>query len=85
MKIKHQISPFQTQFFYDSVTIYDGPNDQSNQIEKLSGNLEIWKNGIFSISSTGNSIFVKFESDNSGQYKGFRASIQYGNLYSNIN
>ena len=33
--------------YYDFVTIYDGSNDQSNQIDKLSGSL-----GSFSISST---------------------------------
>ena len=56
------------------MTIYDGLNDQSNQIAKLSGNLE-----SFSISSTGNSFFVKFESDDSQQYTGFLATIHYGN------
>ena len=62
----------------DPLTIYDGSNDQSSQISKLSGNL-----GSFAISSTGNSLFVKFESDGSVQYTGFLATIQYGNLYLN--
>ena len=60
----------------DPLTIYDGPNDQSTQIVKLSGNL-----GSFSISSTGNSLFVKFESDDIYNYAGFLAAIHYGNPY----
>ena len=69
----------QTQTNYDFVTIYDGSNDQSTQIAKLSGNL-----GSFSISSTGNSLFVKFESNGGGQQYGFFATIHYGNPYLNI-
>ena len=46
----------------DFLTIYDGPNDQSTQIETLSGNL-----GSFGISSYGNSFYVIFESDDSDQ------------------
>ena len=69
----------QTENTYDFVTIYDGPNDQSTQIAKLSGNWE-----SFGISSTGRSLFVKFESDIVGQYTGFLATIHYGNPYLNI-
>ena len=70
-----------TLYHRDPLTIYDGSNDQSTQIEKLSGNL-----GSFRISSTGNSLFVKFESDNFDYGStGFLATIQYGNLYLNIN
>ena len=54
--------------------IYDGPNDQSTQIAKLSGNL-----GSFSISSTGNSLFVKFESNSIYNDNGFFATIHHGN------
>ena len=67
----------QTESYWDFVTIYDGLNDQSNQIAKLSGNL-----GSVSFSSTGNSLFVKFESDdlfNYANYAGFIATIHYGN------
>ena len=64
---------------YDYLEIYDGPNDQSPQIAKLSGDLE-----IFSISSSGNSLFVKFESNAGAQYGGFLATIHYGNPYLNI-
>ena len=64
---------------FDPLTIYDGSNDQSTQIEKISGNL-----GSFGISSTGNSLFVKFESDGDVTEDGFLATIQYGNSYLNI-
>ena len=58
----------------DFLTIFDGSNEQSSQIEKLNGNL-----GSFGISSTGNSLFVKFDSDEYVNDKGFYASIHYGN------
>ena len=62
---------------YDYLEIYDGPNDQSPQIAKLSGDLE-----IFSISSSGNSLFVKFKSDSYFYLEpGFLATIHYGNPY----
>ena len=61
-------------YMADFLVIYDGPNDQSTQIAKLSGNL-----GSFSISSNGNSLFVKFESDFWFNYAGFLATIHYGN------
>ena len=68
----------QTDSGYDFVTIYDGsnPNDQSTQIEKLSGNL-----GSFNISSSGNSLFVKFESDSSFSKDGFLATIQHNSYH----
>ena len=77
--MKFIFSLSQTENNYDFVTIYDGSNDQSTQIEKLSGDL-----GSFSISSTGNSLFVKFESDASNSKDGFFATIHYGNPYLNI-
>ena len=64
---------------HDHLTIYDGSNDQSTQIAKLSGNL-----GTFSISSIGNSLFVKFETSLFFAYAGFLATIHYGNSYLNI-
>ena len=73
--MKLRFSVLQTQSGYDFVTIYDGSNEESNQIQKLFGNL-----GSFSIKSTGNSLFVKFESDFSGQFTGFLATIHYGNI-----
>ena len=67
----------------DPLTIYDGPNDKSTLIAKLSGYL-----GSFIVSSTGNSLFVKFESslyhNYKGNYNGFLATIHYGNPYLNI-
>ena len=63
---------------YDFVTIYDY-DGLWNKIAKLSGNL-----GSFGISSTGNSLFVKFESDYDTTYGGFLATIHYGNPYLNI-
>ena len=60
----------------DPLTIYDGSNEQSTLIAELSGDL-----GSFRISSTGNSIFAKFESDGFLNYGGFHATIQYGNPY----
>ena len=61
----------------DFLAIYDGSNDQSTQIEKLSGDL-----GSFNISSTGNSLFIKFQSDDYNIHNGgFFATIHYGKLY----
>ena len=77
MKLKFSV--LQTENNYDFVTIYDGSNDQSTQIAKLGGNL-----GSFGISSTGNSLFIKFESDSYYNYGGFLATIHYGNSYLNI-
>ena len=58
----------------DFLAIYDGLNAQSTQIAKLGGNLE-----SFGISSSGNSLFVKFKTDFHKQYTGFLATIYYGN------
>ena len=80
VNMKSRLTVLQTEIGYDFVTIYDGSNDQSTQIEKLSGNL-----GSFNISSTGNSLFVKFESDYWGTYAGFLATIHYGSPYLNTN
>ena len=78
----------QTEDVYDIVKIYDGSNHQSTQIEKLSGDLGSL--GSFGISSTGNSLFVKFESNYDNSYyeigmvfTGFLATIHYGNPYLN--
>ena len=68
--------------YKDFLVIYDGSSDQSTQIAKLSGDL-----GSFNISSTGNSLFVYFESDakdGSLQYDGFHATIHHSNSYLNI-
>ena len=63
----------------DPLTIYDGSNEQSIQIAKLNGNL-----GSFGISSPGNNLFVKFESDHNIAKDGFFATIHYGNSYFKI-
>ena len=69
-----------TLYHYDPLSIYDGSNDQSTQIAKLSGNL-----GSFSISSTGNFLFIKFVSDHYDDGStGFLATIHYGNPYLNF-
>ena len=62
-------------FHGDPLTIYDG----TTQIAELTGDL-----GKFDISSTGNSLIVKFKSDNMVSKAGFFATIQYGNSYLNI-
>ena len=63
----------------DPLTIYDGTNEQSPQIVKLSGIL-----GSFNISSTVNSLFVKYEKvsyyADDGE-TGFLATIHYGKPY----
>ena len=67
-------------FSFDYLAIFDGQNDEATEIAKLSGNL-----GSFSISSTGNSLFIKFESSyyDDGS-TGFLATIHYGNSYMNM-
>lgn len=65
--------PLQIERDYDFLNIYDGLNDTSPLIERLSGNL-----GSFNKSSIGNTLFLKFTSDSSNHYKGFQATIDYG-------
>ena len=45
----------------DFVAIYDGPNEESTKIKELKGDL-----GNFAITSSGNFLFVKLESDDFG-------------------
>ena len=61
---------------FDPVTIYDGSNDEATQIAELGGNM-----GSFVISSTGNSLYVKFETNSYTEYNGFHATIHHGNPY----
>ena len=70
--LKFRFSISQTETSSDPVTIYDGSNDQSLQIERRSGSL-----GSFNVSSTGNSCFVKFYSDSAINKPGFFATIHY--------
>ena len=64
----------------DPFIIYDGFNDESTKIAALCG-----KVGSFGISSTKNSLFVKFESSSDVAWgddwgiRGFFATIHYGN------
>ena len=58
----------------DFLTIYDGVNDDSNVIKKLSGNLR-----NFGMSSSGNVLYIKFESDGHNNDNGFLATFYYGN------
>ena len=69
----------QTEKGWDFLTIYDGANDYSDIIEKLSGNL-----GSFGRSSSGNAMFVKFESDVAISDKGFLATFNYGKINRNV-
>ena len=66
------VSQIDSSWYY--LTLYDGSNDQSNQIETLVGNL-----GSFNVSSSGNSLFVKFYGEGR-----FLATIHYGNPHFNI-
>ena len=64
----------------DFVAIYDGPNEESTKIKELKGDL-----GNFAITSSGNFLFVKLESDDfSDGSLGFRATIHYSNPYLNL-
>ena len=68
----------QTDLSEDFLTVYDGSNDESIQIAKLSGYL----GSTFSISSTGKSLFVQFESDHYDDGStGFLATVYYGIYY----
>ena len=62
------------------MTIFDGMNEEATIIETLTGNY-----GTFGISSMGNSLFIKFETGNTGHgvWGGFFATIHYG-TYNNI-
>ena len=64
----------------DFVAIYDGPNEESTKIKELKGDL-----GNFAITSSGNFLFVKLESDDfSDGNLGFLATIHYSNPYLNM-
>ena len=77
-RVKLLLQVGQTYFDPDSVTIYDGSNDEATQIAKLKGSFEN-DDGFFY--STKNTLFVKFESDYHYHYNygGFHATIHYGN------
>ena len=58
----------------DYLIFFDGMNDQSTEIARLSGNL-----GGFSFTSHKSSLYVKLITKSSFTYNGFFATIQYGN------
>ena len=58
---------------WDYVEIRDGGDVTSTKLGKFCGNTK-----PNDIKSTGNQLFVKFQSDNTGQYKGFSASFKKG-------
>ena len=62
----------QTEGHSDFLTIFDGRGDTSPILEKISGNI-----GRFNVKSNGNSLFLKFNSDNSNNKDGFSATIHY--------
>ena len=72
MIAKSIILNFQTESCCDSLTIYDGSSTSASQITKLSGN-----KGSFSISSSGNNLYLKWRSDGSVTAKGFSAIAYY--------
>ena len=58
---------------YDFLEIYDGKDTSVNKIGKYGG--ETIPNDI---TSSGNQLYLHFESDSSGNYKGFAASFSSG-------
>ena len=64
----------------DFVAIYDGPNEESTKIKELKGDL-----GNFAITSSGNFLFVKLESDDfSDGSLGFFTTIHHSNPHLNL-
>ena len=55
---------------YDFLTVYNGKSQESEMLESLTGHLN-----IDPIVSTGNNIFIKFETNDSGNKKGFNVTI----------
>ena len=79
-KVGKESSTKNKQIDKDFVAIYDGPNDQSTKIKELKGDL-----GNFTITSSGNFLFVKLKSDDlSDGNLGFLATIHYSNPYLNM-
>ena len=65
----------QTEKDYDFLTIYDEANDYYNPIKKLTGNLR-----SFGVSSSGNVMYLKFETDSWVNDIGFLATFYYGTI-----
>ena len=62
----------QTEGGSDFLTIFDGRGDTSPMLKKISGDI-----GSFNVKSNGNSLFLKFNSDNSNNKDGFSATVHY--------
>ena len=70
---------FETERTYDFLAIYNGSNDEGVQLEKLHGN------SIPSpIRFTGRTMYLKFKSDPSGNRKGFKLVLLYGEYVKQI-
>ena len=65
----------QTEKDYDFLTIYDEANDYYNPIKKLSGDFR-----SFGVSSSGNVMYLKFETDSWVNDIGFLATFYYGTI-----
>ena len=61
---------------FDYVEIYDGGDSSANKIGKFCDSTL-----PSDIQSTGNKLYIKFESDGSGQYFGFSAKFKKGSQY----
>ena len=62
----------------DFLTIYDGANDESNEIESLTGNLR-----SFGVSSSGNALYITFSANWYDRGYGFLAKEYHGNSNTN--
>ena len=70
---------FETERTYDFLAIYNGSNDEGIQLEKVHGN------SIPSpIRFTGRTMYLKFKSDASGNRKGFKLVLLYGEYVKQI-
>ena len=67
------LKTLQTEQNFDFLTIYDEANDYYNPIKKLSGNLR-----SFGVSTSGNVMYIKFESTMYDAGNGFLATFYYG-------
>ena len=73
-RIRLHFNDFSTENSNDKLFVYDGPRSSSRQISRLSGSTV--PNNII---STGNSLYLRFQTDSSSTSKGF--AIQYSFNY----
>ena len=69
--INLEFTSFQTEFNYDVVTIYDGPNSNAHVLATVSGYLVPEP-----VRSTSNRVYVVFQTDGAVQYDGFTVSFR---------